>query len=231
MTSTAIARSTVYSSGPRCFLGGAGCRRRHTLRLVSFPSPPWKLRGQLWLSLFAVRSSGTTDRPPGVYGAGFVDYEKGGVLAYQELFVARLVRDGVVPRVTVTDMWVSSETSLAGGRSLWAMPKEIADLRVQERRAGPLARSEWSSTAGGRLTAGAVFTSLPVASPRTPFAFTTAQQRDDGSVVVARVNGTARTLPCLSAWRFDADGALAWLRGRRPFSSLRMSDFRLTFGG
>ena len=46
----------------------------------------------MWLSLFAVRSSGTTDRPPGVYGAAFVDYHASGVMAYRELLVARLVR-------------------------------------------------------------------------------------------------------------------------------------------
>ncbi len=198
---------------------------------MPFPSPPWKLQGDLWLSLFPVRSGGTTDRPPGLYGAAFVDYQEGGVLTYQELFVARLVRDGAVPRVTVTDMWVTSETSRDGGRSLWAMPKELADLHVDDRRVGPAARTAWSSNIGGRPIAAASFTGLPGAALRTPFVLTTAQERADGSSVVTRVSGTARSLPCLGGWRFGTDGPLGWLRGRRAVASFRMSDFRLTFGG
>ena len=198
---------------------------------MPFPSPPWKLRGDLWLSLFPVRHGSTTDRPAGLYGVAFVDYREGGVLSYRELMVARLVRDGAAPRVHVTDMWVDNPTSRAGGRSLWALPKELADLHVTDRRAGPAARTRWSASVGGRQVAEAAFTALPSAALRTPFAFTTAQQREDGSPVLARVTGTARSLPCLGGWRFGTDGPLSWLRGRRPVASFGMADFRLTFGG
>ena len=75
----------------------------------------------MWLSLFAV-PRGTPHRPAGLYGAAFVDYREDGVLSYQELLVARAVRDGAVPRVSITDIWVNSPTSRDGGRSLWAMP-------------------------------------------------------------------------------------------------------------
>ena len=57
---------------------------------MPFPSPPWQLTAQMWLSVFAVRDTGRPDRPAGVYGAAFVDYEEDGVLAYHELLVARL---------------------------------------------------------------------------------------------------------------------------------------------
>ncbi|HET6626287.1 MAG TPA: acetoacetate decarboxylase family protein [Nocardioidaceae bacterium] len=197
---------------------------------MPFPSPPWQLRGQLWLSLFAVGSSGTTDRPPGLYGAAFVDYQEGGVLAYRELLVARLARDGMLPRVTITDIWVDSEASRDGGRSLWAIPKELADLDVGDRRYGPAAGTRCAAHKGSRPIAGATFTGLPGPSPRTPYAFTTRQERADGSTVRARVRGTARSLPCLGGWHFAKDGPLAWLRGHPPLISIRASDFRLTFG-
>ena len=197
---------------------------------MPFPSPPWHLRGHLWLSLFAVRE-GTTDRPAGLYGAAFVDYREGGVLSYHELLVARLVRDGAVPRVGITDIWVDSEKSRDGGRSLWALPKELADLDYRERGIGPATRTGWSARLAGTPIAAAGFTAVPSAAFRTPFAFTTTQTRDDGATVVAKVTGTARTLPCAGGWRFGTDGPLSWMRGRHPVASFRMTDFRMTFGG
>lgn len=196
---------------------------------MPFPSPPWQLRGQLWLSSFAVRR-GTSERPAGLYGAAFVDYQEGGVLSYQELLVARLVRDGVAPRAHITDIWVNSQVSRDGGRSLWAIPKELADLHVQDRRFGPVARTSWSSNVAGEPIAAASFMGTPGLPLRTPFSFTTSQRRADGSPVMATVSGSAKTLPCLGSWRFGTDGPLAWLRGHRTLMSLRMTDFTMTFG-
>ena len=39
---------------------------------MGYPAAPWRMQGQLWLSLFRVR--GVEGRPDGVYGAAFVDY-------------------------------------------------------------------------------------------------------------------------------------------------------------
>jgi hypothetical protein len=196
---------------------------------VPFPSPPWHLRGSLWLTLFAVRS-GTPDRPAGLYGAAFVDYVSG-PLTYHELLVARLVRDGAVPRVHITDIWVDSEASRDGGRSLWAIPKELADLHLQSHPAGPARRVACDASLSGSPITAARFTSPRVRSPRTPYAFTVAQQREDGTPVVTRVSGSARTLPARGRWDFGADGPLAWLGGRTPVASMVLSDFRMTFGG
>lgn len=197
---------------------------------MPFPSPPWHLRGDLWLSLFPVRS-GTAERPAGLYGAAFVDYREDGVLAYQELLVARLVRDGALPRVHLTDIWVNSQASFEGGRSLWAIPKELADLHRGERRLGPVTRTGWSARVAGTPIAAAGFTATPGVALRSPLAFTTRQTREDGRPVVAHVSGSARSLPCLGGWRFGTDGPLAWMRGRRPVASFVVGDFRITFGG
>ena len=196
---------------------------------MPFPSPPWQLAGDLWLSVFAVRG-GTADRPAGLYGAAFVDYADEGVLSYRELLVARLVRDGFVPRVTVTDIWVDSVASRDGGRTLWAIPKELADLHVDERRAGPAARTAWDAHVEGRPVAAATFTSAPGAFARAPYAFTVDQTRDTGERVVTAVSGSARPVLAHAGWRFGSDGPLAWLQGHRPLVTLQMNAFRLTFG-
>ncbi len=198
---------------------------------MPFPSPPWQLAAQLWLSVFVLRGSGRDDRPAGVYGAAFVDYREGGVLTYHELLVARLVGDGLVPRVRITDIWVDSVESRDGGRSLWAIPKELADLPSREHVRGPVSRASFGAVADGRQLAGATFTSTPRAAlVRTPFALSTSQQRDDGSTVVTPFGGSARGVPCRAVWRFDPDGPLAFLAGRRPVLSLLLRDARLHFG-
>ena len=68
----------------------------------------------------------------GVYGAAFVSYEEGSPLTYSELLVARPVstdKDG--RRVSITDIWVDSPASVAGGRELWAIPKGLCDFTLE----------------------------------------------------------------------------------------------------
>ena len=184
----------------------------------------------MWLSLFPVRS-GTAERPPGLYGAAFVDYVEGSVLTYRELLLARLVRDGAVPRVHITDIWVDSEASRDGGRSLWAIPKDLAELHVAERPVGPARHTSWDGNINGSPIAAARFTAARVPSLRTPFRFTVSQEREDGSRVVTPVSGTSRNVLVRGRWAFGADGPLAWLAGRTPVGSFRLGGFRMTFGG
>ena len=97
---------------------------------VAYPPAPWQMVGSLWLSLFRVSDAVDELRPAGVYGAAFVSYEAGSPLTYSELLVARPIstdRDG--RRVTITDIWVDSPASVAGGRELWAIPKGLCDFR------------------------------------------------------------------------------------------------------
>jgi hypothetical protein len=211
---------------------------------VPFPSPPWFLHGHMWLSLFPV-TSGTPDRPAGLYGVAFVDYKPGSALTYQELLVARLVRDGAVPRVSITDIWVNSEASRVGGRSLWSIPKETANLHISDHSTRPVARTSCDASVVGSPVAAARITAPQVPSLRTPVRFSVSQppleqdgdcgkhggRVDDDRLQVTGVTGSAKTLPCLTTWDFGDTGPLAWLRGRRSVLSLRLSDFRLTFGG
>ncbi len=199
------------------------------------------MRAQMWLSLFRVGStpeSGRADREPGVYGAAFVVYEPGSPLTYRELVVARLVD----PRrrvLTITDIWVDSIASRDGGRSLWAIPKDLGRIDVDDRRLGPSEHTEAAAHVDGRQVAKAGFASLPGASLlRTPFAVTASQRHEvpvggggeSRAEVLAPIRGTARSLPALATWEFDAAGPLGYLAGRRPMLSFRLTDVRLTFG-
>lgn len=196
---------------------------------MPFPSPPWKMRAQMWLSLFAVTGTGRGDRPSGLYGAAVVDYQEGSPLTYHELLVARLHREGPMPRVRITDIWVDSPQSLAGGRALWAIPKELADLPL-EVTDGTVERMTAHGYAAGERIATARFRATPRAALlRAPFAATISQLRD-GAPLLTPMRGTARTLPCRGSWDFDAQGPLGFLHGRRPVASFRLADIDLTFG-
>ncbi|HSE08143.1 MAG TPA: acetoacetate decarboxylase family protein [Nocardioidaceae bacterium] len=196
---------------------------------MPFPSPPWTMQGTMWLSLFPVRT-GTSERPPGMYGAAFVEYVEGSTLTYRELLLARLVRDGAIPRVHITDIWVDSEASRDGGRSLWAIPKDLAELHVLSSGVGPATRVACDANINGSPLAAARFTAPRIPSLRTPFVFTVTQEREDGSRVVTPVSGTSCNLPVMARWDFGAAGPLSWLHGRRPIGTFRLQDFRLTFG-
>lgn len=202
---------------------------------MSFPAPPWRMHGQMWLSLFRVPQGGPDGRPPGVYGVGLVDYQEGSPLTYGELLVARQV---TVPRsdphpgkhVTVTDIWVDSVPSREGGRALWAVPKDLADFTWATVGSGRMPATEAVvATAQGRI-AEVSFHRPRILLPRVPFSGSTWQRREDGSSVAASLTGSARSFPCRGIWEFDPDGPLAWLAGLRPVASFAMHDFRMTFG-
>ena len=116
--------------------------------------------------------------PAGLYGVAFVSYEEPGPLTYRELVVARLL-DTRARRVRVSDIWVDSETSREGGRVLWAIPKELAELDLEETRVGPTAHTAFAARVDGTEVASGQFASTPGAALlRTPFAATTSQLRD-----------------------------------------------------
>jgi acetoacetate decarboxylase len=133
--------------------------------------------------------------------------------------------------VHITDIWVDSESSRDGGRSLWAIPKDLAEFHLDRRSPGPVTRTSCDANINGSPLAAARFTEARVPSLRTPFRFTVTQEREeDGSPVLTPVSGTSCNLPMHARWDFGARGPLAWLQGRRPVASFRLGDFRLTFG-
>jgi hypothetical protein len=196
---------------------------------MPFPSPPWHMRAQLWLSVFRATDTGREDRPAGIHCVGFASYEEGSPLTYRELVVARVL-DARRRTVRVTDIWVDSEESLRGGRSLWAIPKELACLDLEDSGLGPAVHTRLAAAAGGEEIATGEFVSVPRAAlVRTPYSALTSQLRDGGTVLTP-LRGSAKGVPALATWQFAAGGPLGYLRGRRPLVSFRLRDVRLTFG-
>lgn len=201
---------------------------------TAYPPAPWAMVGQLWLSLFRLREPVDELRPAGLYGAAFVSYQPGSPLTYSELLVARPVkttRHG--RRVSITDIWVDSPASVAGGRELWAIPKEPCDFDLETSHRGPLSTTDWSATVGRRPIASASFTDVSRAAVRLPFTGGTWQpgiDDTDGEERTAVLQGSSKSLPCRGRWDFAADGPLGWLRGARGVASFRMADFRMSFG-
>lgn len=200
---------------------------------VDYPPAPWAMVGSLWLSLFRLRHGIDDTRPAGVYGAAFVSYTEGSPLTYSELLVARPVKtDGHGRRVSITDIWVDSPASVAGGRELWAIPKGLADFTLETGHTGPLSRTEWSASIARHPVASARFTDASRVAPRLPFKGGTWQPElpEGGGEKTAILQGSSKTLPCRARWDFAADGPLGWLREARPLASARMAHFRMSFG-
>jgi hypothetical protein len=205
---------------------------------MTYPPAPWNMHGQLWLSLFRVRAGDHPDREPGVYGAALVSYEQPSPLTYSELLVARTVKAAGDRRVNITDIWVDSADSRDGGRELWAIPKDLCHFE-RTTTGKRVQRTSWSTTLDGTGVASARFTDVSSNTLRTPFKGSTWQQRpaSDSDAnraadreVVAELTGSAKALPCRGSWEFNEQGPLAWLAGKRPLASFRMTDFQMSFG-
>ncbi len=186
------------------------------------PSPPWRLRGSLLLSVFAVPAAelpaeGVAHVPPGrrpltaggraIVGVAFARYEPGGDLAYDELLVAAGTT-ALLP--AVTQIWVDSAASRAGGRALWGIPKEMATF------GGDAGIARLRARAGSR-------------SMRLPLPVPTYQHLD-GTTYLAGNLVTADVRPMRASWEFAADGPLRWLHGRRPLTSVALTGASITFG-
>ena len=179
-----------------------------------YPPEPWHLRGRMYLSLWWVRGRG-------LVATAWVRYGPGGVLTYDELLCAVPARVGARPSTTIVDIWVDSPQSLAGGRELWGIPKELAEFAIDGGR--------FAATAGGATIASARLESGRRLPGRVPFRFTVTQARD-GRPLTSPVRGTARVSLARARWSPEPSGPLGYLAGRRPLLTLALTDFRMVFG-
>jgi acetoacetate decarboxylase len=205
---------------------------------LSYPAAPWHMVGSLWLTLFKVRDRVDDLRPAGVYGAAFVSYEEGSPLTYSEFLVARPISTDAQStpggrRVSITDIWVDSPASVAGGRELWAIPKDLADFTLETEHRGPFTATDWSITEGRTPIAAATFKDVSRAAPRIPFKGGTWQpgiEDTDDQERTATLKGSSKTLPARARWDINPDGPLGWLAGARQLASFRQASFRMSFG-
>lgn len=208
---------------------------------MTYPPEPWHLRGQMNLSVWLVPRTALavlpvepTVRPVlvggrAVVGTAWVRYEPGGTLHYHELLSAVLVHERYRPRVSIVDIWVDSVASRDGGRRLWGIPKDLAELAIGPSDSDGRSTVAAEATVSGTPVARSRFTAglrLPGQWP-TPMAVS---QLLDGAVKTTRVRGRAGLRFGGSRWDVAPDGPLGYLAGRRPWMTVTIADFRLTFG-
>jgi hypothetical protein len=193
-----------------------------------YPPEPWDLAGTghvtLWrMPVAAVPPLPFSARPLAVGGTAlaataFVAYDDRGLMAYDELLAGVLVRFGWRIGLSITDIWVDSESSRRGGRELWGIPKELATFGslFAETAAGPIASASFTPRRG----------LLPV----PPLLRGSTVQTRAGRTVASPIRAGGRVRPAQATWSLDADGPLAWLRAGRPVTSVVAEDFSMRFG-
>ncbi|NJC72051.1 acetoacetate decarboxylase family protein [Planosporangium thailandense] len=165
----------------------------------------------------------------GIIGTAWVEYGPGGVLQYRELLSAVLVRDRARPRVSIVDIWVDSPASRAGGRQLWGIPKELAELEFSPDAADGGDGLTARAGTGEGVIAQARISTGPRRLGRWPAGASVVQLLGD-RVTVTPVRGRASIRAAHAAWRVPAGAPLAYLRDRRPLFTVALRDFDILFG-
>lgn len=107
-----------------------------------YPSAPWTLYGHALLTANLVDSQQARSQVPAEFelvsvlpgktigGVYVAQYLEGSVLTYSELIVvAGLVRHGSRIGPWVSHIYVDNPDSVAGGREIWGLPKELAEFK------------------------------------------------------------------------------------------------------
>ncbi len=107
---------------------------------MAFPSPPWTLNGQAWVSLFYATPPARLDPTGeglGVYAAAYTSFETGSTIPHRALVVARRVRDGDGRAYRVVDGWTDAAAAVEGYGSLFGYPVREGSLDRRPGRPGP----------------------------------------------------------------------------------------------
>jgi acetoacetate decarboxylase len=111
---------------------------------MTHPPAPWRLRGEVLII------------PRGATSGLFLATYTGATLAYHELIVFR-------PGLVVSHIYVDDERSLAGGREIWNLPKELAEFEVSRGRF--VARRDGELLVDARIRRRDGFLPLPLLAP------------------------------------------------------------------
>jgi len=187
------------------------------------PPPPWRLGGRAWIGLF--RADGRVSVPTGLrplFGSRWVVIILAryltGTLRYDELIVGTPVRRGFRVGVWVADIWVSLERSRHAGRSIWGLPKELAEFRWHE--GGVRVHDRSGLVAALQLDDGHL-RHLPVCVP----AAGVGQLGGDWAWTTARVRASLGTTRLTIA---DWSDRLPFRPRARPVLSAAVRSFRMT---
>ncbi|WP_320785203.1 acetoacetate decarboxylase family protein [Streptomyces sp. CRN 30] len=205
---------------------------------TGFPPSPWRLTGDMAVSLWRV-PAGELPRWPLPRGVRpwvlrgrctlvtfWVDYRPGGVLAYREFLIGLAVRHRRGPAATAVAVWVDDERSMAGGRALWGIPKELGTLRVRSDADGVRAELVPADAPPVRAVHRDRF--------RLPFRLTARarllQQLPDGTVCRVPVRISGRPAVGRAELSTEPSAPLSFLARHRPLVSVAVRDFRSLVG-
>lgn len=204
---------------------------------MSYPPQPWDLAGIGRVTIWRVPTTALPQLPGGVrpWSVGgtslavtaFVTYVdrpgRPSVMEYDELLAAVAVRHGRRKALSITDIWVDSPASMAGGRALWGIPKDLADLAGAD---------GWlrATTGTGEIAAARFLPGrLPALRLPVPLRGSVVQTLA-GRTVASPVRSGGRLRSARAQWHLADDGALAWLHDARPVASFLAEEFTLCFG-
>jgi hypothetical protein len=156
----------------------------------------------------------------GLVGTAWVEYGQGGVLQYRELLCAVMVRHRSRPGVSIVGIWVDSRASRDGGRELWGIPKELAELEIDA--------TAWARTETGTIARASISPGRRCPG-RWPVRFSVIQLLGR-QVKETPVRGRASIQRARATWQVEPTGPLAGLNGRQPVLTVTLRDFRILFG-
>lgn len=106
-----------------------------------YPPAPWKLKGQAVQTLHLIDTDRVRSLVPSeldifevwpgktLGGVYIASYEAGSMLQYNELIVmAATARNGMQVGTWVSHIYVDNPDSVAGGREIWGLPKQMAEF-------------------------------------------------------------------------------------------------------
>lgn len=202
---------------------------------IAYPPKPWRLEGVIHASAWLVPRTSLEGflpdgiAPVGVGGkalvvTGWAEYGPGSILEYRELLCAAAVRSGKGFGLSVTHIWVDHPSSMAGGRELWGVPKQLA--RFTNATSLASGGEAWDETGPIASLAFEQTVSLP-GTWRVPLR---AVQSLRGGIAATKLRVGGRASLGRATWRFAEAGPLAFLSGHRPLLSARLSPAALSFG-
>ncbi len=187
----------------------------------AFPPEPWRLDGRAVVSFWWVQRK--------IWAAAWAIYGPSSTMAYNELLAARLVGWPWRPAVEVGPIWVDSPASLNGGRTMWAIPKELARLTIECQAESISAQASRSDQliASCRYRRGL---RLPGRWRVTLETWQPSLLADQPRIVVAHASTRANVSLARADWSIQADGPLGFLSKRSPFLTLILDDCHMIFG-
>lgn len=199
--------------------------------MTEYPAAPWHTHGRAFMQPYLVRASDLVlpdgFRPVAVAGRcvgilGLVQYLAPSPLTYAELiWMPCMISTSGLRGYYVAKMYVDSAASLAAGRELWALPKQLARFEIGEREA------TIDTEDGAHLVL-----SLARRGPALPLRVGAGTVQDGGADLVRfRGTGTARTssggVTVRSAEGVDGWTGFATAR-RMPGLGAALSSFEIT---